>query len=104
VKNCIKTMKQDSSIQLYEKFISLTNRNVVVYLKTGAKKTCALTGFNYGSVELGEPFINSWHIADRNAKNELGLDPFGYDVGEILYLSEIKAIQFEEDGIILFTV
>ncbi len=89
---------KDLSIELYQKYFSLTNNEIEITLKDDSILKGKIIGY-YKSADDKNPYIFKWHIA--NTTSFLGIDTFGFLEGEIILHKNIKTIYFYEDKSIL---
>ncbi|MEP7196432.1 MAG: hypothetical protein ABI851_07910 [Saprospiraceae bacterium] len=94
-------MESDFSKQLYEKYFSCDNRLIEVTLKNRRKITGAFISFFLGKKHSNEPYINNWHIVNEKYKMSLGIDSFGYLIGEIINQNDIESINFLDDNSVM---
>ncbi len=88
-------MKTDSSFILYNKYFNLKNRIIVIEFKNHLLLTGKFIGFFRGN----KTYISRWHFVNPDVC--LGIDNFGFLVGEIIYHKNIFKIKFLEDNSIM---
>jgi hypothetical protein len=97
-------MEKDFSRILYEKYFSLTNRNIEIALKNGKVVRGMIIGFYRNGEYSNKPYILKWHIVNENDKMSLGVDSFGFMIGEIIKTTDIAQVRFIADGSFLDSV
>ena len=90
-------MITDSSIWLHHKYFGLKNPQIIIKLKNGRVLKGIIHGYYHGDEDKGEPRYWMWHILDPNEAYTLGVDAFGFQMGEIIRHREIAEVYFEED-------
>jgi hypothetical protein len=88
-------MKTDLSFELYKKYFNLKNCQIIIELKNHAILIGKFLGFFRGNTS----YISKWHFVDTNVL--LGIDAFGFLVGQIINQKDISKITFLEDNSIL---
>jgi hypothetical protein len=53
--------------------------------------------FSFGDQLCNEPFIYRWHMLAEDDKAGLGIDHFGFLIGEYVYQHDIQEILFHQD-------
>lgn len=91
-------MENNLSEQLYQKYFNLTNRTIEVTLKNGRKITGVFVSFCLGEEERNEPYTTKWHIVNEKDKHTLGIDAFGFLIGEYIEQKDIESIKFFDDN------
>ncbi len=94
-------MKMDLSKLLYDKYFNLTMRTVTVILKNRKIIIGVFISFCVGDPYCLEPFITKWHIVSDADKNTLGIDSFGFLIGEYVKQNEISEIVFHENNSVM---
>ena len=94
-------MKTDLSKSLYEKYFDLTMRTVTVILKNQKIIIGVFISFCLGDQYSFEPFITKWHIVNEADKNTLGIDSFGFLIGECINQNDISEILFHENNSVM---
>lgn len=94
-------MKQDTSKILHDKYFKLANKNIEVILKNGNVIKGVIIGFVKGDIHKKESYIIKWHIADEKYMLTIGLDAFGFPIGNIIRQADIQKIFFYQDNSIL---
>lgn len=88
-------MKTDSSLLLYNKYYSLTNKEIEVELKTKPNG-----GVNFWVIlEEKKNYISKWQLVDIDVL--FGSDNFGFLIGKIIVHSDILKIKFFQDNSIM---
>ncbi|MBC7524955.1 MAG: hypothetical protein H7239_11020 [Flavobacterium sp.] len=88
-------MKTDLSLILYNKYFNLKNRVIEIELKSHKVKTGKFIGFIKGN----KTYISKWHFDNSNVI--IGIDTFGFLIGEIINQKSISKIKFLEDNTIM---
>ena len=88
-------MKTDSSFVLYCNYFKLKNRLVEIELKNHFVFTGKIIGFFRGN----KTYISKWHLVDENVF--LGIDVFGFLIGQLINHEDISKIKFLEDNSIM---
>jgi small nuclear ribonucleoprotein (snRNP)-like protein len=91
-------MENDLSKQLYDSYFKLTNRTITVTLKNGRKMVGVFIAFCRGNNLVEKPYITHWHLVDKNHKTTVGIDAFGYPIGEYIPQKDIAEIQFHQNN------
>lgn len=91
-------METDFSKILYEKYFSRSNRLIEVTLKNGRKISGVFISFFLGDQDTNEPYIRRWHIVEEKYKMTLGIDAFGFRIGELINQQDIISIRFLDDN------
>lgn len=91
-------METDFSKILYEKYFNHRNRLIEVTLKEGRKIKGVFISFFHGDLDSNEPYIIKWHIVDEPYKMTLGIDAFGFRIGELINQKDIMCIKFLHDN------
>ncbi|MCF8255170.1 MAG: hypothetical protein K9H61_09915 [Bacteroidia bacterium] len=94
-------MKADSSKLAYNKFETLSNKNVRFYLIDGTIYTGSLIGFFKGLEDEGEPYIIQWHLVNTKDYYCAAMDSQEFFDGILIHHSQIKWIQFKQDQSII---
>lgn len=89
----------DYSNVVFQKYFTLKNREVEITLKDQSKKKGKIIGFYLGDAFVCNTFISKWHISDSTY--QIGMDEFGFIIGEIISNDSIKSIYFFEDNSII---
>lgn len=90
-------MINDSSSWLHHKYFSLKNRQISIKLKNGRVLNGIIHGFYHGDESWDKHFYWRWYILPNGKKFGLGVDAFGFELGEIINHTDIEKIYFEED-------
>lgn len=85
---------KDLSIELYNKYFSLSNKKIEVTLKNKTVLLGKIIGYFYEEKNPSSHILK-WHIAD--VKSILGIDSFDFLEGEIIMHRDINSIYFYED-------
>lgn len=91
-------MGTDLSKILYEKYFSHSNRLIEVTLKNGRKIRGVFISFFLGNHDYKEPYIKRWYIVEEKYKMTLGIDAFGFRIGEQINQKDIMSIKFLDDN------
>lgn len=94
-------MEADFSKIFSEKYFRGENSLIEVTTKNGRKITGVILSFFHGETDCNEPFIIRWHIAAEKHKMTLGVDAFGFHLGEIVDQKDIESIKFLDDDSIM---
>lgn len=94
-------METANSSTLYEKYFIRSNRLIEVYLKNGRKIIGVFISFYLGNIDRNEPYIRRWHITDEKHKMTLGIDAFGFCIGETINHDDILSIKFLDDNSVM---
>jgi hypothetical protein len=95
-------MEKDFSGILYEKYFSLTDRNIEIELKNGKVVQGMIIGFYRNGEYNSKPCIFKWHIVNADDEMSLGVDGLGFLAGEIIKTRDIAHVRFIEDDSSLF--
>jgi hypothetical protein len=90
-------MEADFSKIFYEKYFKRKDKKIEVTFKNGKKLRGVLVSFFHGDPDKEEPFIRCWHLVCEKHKLSLGVDAFGFRLGELINQEEISSIQFLSD-------
>lgn len=85
-------MELDMSRQFYDLYFISDNHDITVILKNGKKIRGVFIAVFKGDESIGEPFIKRWHIVEEKYKLSLGINAFGYLIGEYVNQEEIFQI------------
>jgi hypothetical protein len=88
-------MKTDLSLVLYKKYFKLKNRQIKIELKNHSVVFGKFVGFLKGN----SSYISKWHFVESNAL--IGIDAFGFLVGQLINQNDILRITFMEDNAIM---
>jgi len=88
-------MKTDSSLLLYNKYYSLTNKEIEVELKNKTKWRGKFLGYFRGE----KKYISKWQLVDIGVL--FGSDNFGFLMGRIIVHKDIVKIFFFQDNSIM---
>lgn len=91
-------MKTDFSRLMYDKYSSLSDRNVEVKLQNGNIIRGAIVGFFKGYEYSNEPYVTQWHISDEKNKIVFGIDAFGDMEDTMINSEEIAEVKFLQDN------
>lgn len=91
-------MKTDFSKIFYDKYFSTDKRLIEVTLKNGKKISGVFISFTLGEKNRHDPYITRWHMVNEAHKMTLGIDPFGFIIGEMINQKDIQSITFLEDN------
>lgn len=94
-------MATDFSKIFYDKYFSTNKRLIEVTLKNGRKISGVFISFFPGEKNSNEPYITRWHIVKEQHKMTMGIDAFGFRVGEIINQKDIQSIKFLHDNSII---
>lgn len=94
-------MGTDYSKILYDKYFSSNNRLIEVRMKSGRKITGVFISFFVGETSSNEPYIRRWNIVEEKHKMTLGIDAFGFRLGEIINTKDIESVKFLDDNLIM---
>lgn len=91
-------MKTDFSKIIYDNYFNRSNRLIEVTLKNNRKIHGIFISFVRGDFDCNEPYIIKWLIVEEKYKMTLGIDAFGFGIGEIINHNEITCIKFLDDN------
>jgi hypothetical protein len=91
-------MKTDLSRLFYELYFSNNNRLIEVTLKNGNIYKGVFISFFFGEEGSKDSFIIKWQIVEEKLKMSLGIDAFGYLIGDILNQKDISKIRYLNDN------
>lgn len=91
-------MEPDFSEIFYEKYFKRSDTLIEVTLKSGRKIRGVFISFFLGDQDSSEPYITKWHIVEEKCKMTLGIDEFGFLIGEYINQKEIRSIKFLDDN------
>lgn len=94
-------METDFSRLLYDKYFSLTNRNILLRLKNGNVLSCMIIGYYKSGDERDKPYIKQWHITGVKDKSTLGINPLDLLNGQIIENKDIAEVDFLADHSVL---
>lgn len=94
-------MEPDFSKIFYDKYFSRSNRLIEVTMKNKRKITGVFISFFLGEEDKREPYIRRWHIVEEKYKISLGIDAFGFRIGELLNHKDIESIKFLDDNSVM---
>lgn len=94
-------MKTDFSRLLYDKYFSITNRNIEVKMKNGVIIQGIIVGFIKGDEYSCDPYITKWHIVDTSDERSRGIDIFGFPSGTYIKHNDIVQVKFCQDNSIM---
>lgn len=94
-------MEIDFSKIFYDKYFSSNNRLVEVTMRNGRKITGVFVSFFLGEKDYNEPYIRRWHIVEEKQKMTLGIDAFGFCIGEVINQQEIESVKLLNDNSIM---
>lgn len=75
-------METDLSKIFYDKYFKREHRLIEITLNNGRKINGVIISFFLGEKSQNEPYITMWHIVNEKHKMTLGIDPFGFCIGE----------------------
>ncbi|MES2795234.1 MAG: hypothetical protein V4683_04670 [Bacteroidota bacterium] len=87
---------KDRSFELYNKYYSINNNEVIIQLSNNETIKGKLKGYFRGDTTINEPFISKWHLDSTNYL--LGTDAYGYLNGQLINQVDIVKITFMEDN------
>ncbi|HMX88180.1 MAG TPA: hypothetical protein PKK64_08285 [Saprospiraceae bacterium] len=88
--------KEESSVNIFQKFLGLAHSNVEVYLKNGRIIHGVIIDFCL-EFHQGQPYVTTWHLVDENEKMTLGVNIVGQLCGEFVKTKDIIKIKFLQD-------
>lgn len=93
-------METDLSRLLYDKYFSLTKREIEIRLKNGKVFRGVIIGFHKNNDDE-IPYVQQWHIVETKDKSTFGIDAFGFLIGQIINQKDISEVMFFQDNTIL---
>lgn len=92
-------MKTNTSADLFNKYYSLNNRQIVVLLKNKTTYKGKFVGYFKDDLDSDTSQIIIWHLTEEDVL--FGTDSFGFLVGHLIKHSDIIQVVFIEDGSVM---
>ncbi len=94
-------MENELSKLLYDKYFDLTHRSISITLKSGREVCGVFISFFRGENYAKSTYITKWHLVDEIYSLSLGIDAFGFLIGEYIMQNDIAEIRFHQDNSIM---
>ncbi|MEI7596904.1 MAG: hypothetical protein WCK02_14235 [Bacteroidota bacterium] len=89
-------MKTNTSVDLFNKYFSLNNRQIIVKLKNNQYYKGKFIGYFKDDLDSTENNIAIWHLTEEDTL--FGTDSFGFLIGHLINHSDISQVKFLEDN------
>ena len=90
-------MKKDSSCILFERYFSLSDRNIEIILKNGRILHGIFAGFFFLNDDPDNPSIHTWHFVNNNEHGNSGYCGVQFCRGELILHRDIASVTFMAD-------
>ncbi|MCW5907631.1 MAG: hypothetical protein KIS94_07220 [Chitinophagales bacterium] len=93
-------METDFSRILYDRYLTLDNRNIEITLKSGEKVKGVIAGF-FRNEECEQPYITRWRVVTGSKQFTWNFDAFGTLQGTIVNNADIAQVKFLQDNSVM---
>ena len=87
-------MSKSPCEKFYNQWVSQKSKTLEVRLKNGSRMIGKFVSHYYTDETMDVPTIDRWHFVNDQCKSPVGIDAFGYLIGEIIFQKNIRSIKF----------
>lgn len=87
-------MSKSSCEKFYHLWVSQKSKTLEIRLKNGSSRIGKFVSHYYSDETSDVLTIDRWHFVNDQCKSPVGIDAFGYLIGEIIFQYTIQSIKF----------